>query len=261
MLFDTHAHLNDERFRQDYEETLARAAAAGVVKILIASYDEESSVASLKLARAGDGLYCSLGIHPHDAVNYNASAGDKIRSLIAGNGDKVVAIGEIGLDYHYDLSPRDLQRDAFEAQIRIASANNLPFIVHDREAHGDVLRIIEDCGREGILRADPGVFHCYSGSAEMAHRLLELGFYISFAGPVTFKNARRSAEVMAMVPMDRILIETDCPYLSPEPFRGKRNEPAYVRFVAEKLAEIKGISAEDAGTSTFRNACRLFAIG
>lgn len=260
MLFDTHAHLNDEKFSQDYEETLTRAAAAGVARILIASYDEESSIAALKLACAGDGLYCSLGIHPHDASNFSAAAGETIQRLAAGNRDKVVAIGEIGLDYHYDLSPRDVQREAFKAQIRIAFACDLPFIVHDREAHGDILQTIEDCSKEGILRLTPGVFHCYSGSAEMAHRLLALGFYISFAGPVTFKNARRSAEVMEAVPMDRILIETDCPYLSPEPFRGRRNEPAYVRFVAEKLAEMKGISVEDAGSITYRNACRIFAV-
>ncbi|MHB8961757.1 MAG: TatD family hydrolase [Saccharofermentanales bacterium] len=260
MLFDTHAHLNDEKFGGDYEAMLERAAAAGVSKILIAAYDEESSLSALQLACAGDGLYCSLGVHPHDAKDYTATTGETFRQLAAENKDKVVAIGEIGLDYHYDLSPRELQRAAFEAQIRIASACDLPFIIHDREAHGDIMTLIESCHKEGILRQVPGVFHCYSGSVEMAHRILALGFYISFAGPLTFKNARRAAEVMAMVPKDRILIETDSPYLSPEPFRGRRNEPANVQFIAAKMAEITGISAKEAGEITFDNACRLFGI-
>ena len=259
-LFDTHAHLNDDRFAEDIDETIGRAAEAGVSAILVAAYDEPSSHTAVSIARSRNGLCCSVGIHPHDASSYDDAAGERIRRLAMENRDIVVAIGEIGLDYHYDLSPRDVQRAVFEAQIRLAGACGLPFIVHDREAHGDLLDIVKKCHDQGLLRELPGVFHCYSGSVEMARLLMDMGFFLSFAGPVTFRNAKRSAEVLEAVPLDRILVETDSPYLAPEPFRGKRNEPAYVRYVLEKIAQVKGITVEEAGYAAYRNARRLFAF-
>jgi TatD DNase family protein len=260
MQFDTHAHLNDERFRHDSAETIERAVKAGLSAILIAAYDEPSSESAVRIARSRKGLCCSVGIHPHDASSYDDQAEDRIRRLAMDNRDVVVAIGEIGLDYHYNLSPREVQREAFDAQIRLACTCDLPFIVHDREAHGDLLEIVKSYHDRRQLRALPGVFHCYSGSVEMARSLLDMGFYLSFAGPVTFKNARRAVEVLEAVPLDRILVETDSPYLAPEPFRGKRNEPAYVTYVVEKLAQVKGIDAKAAGDAVCRNARRLFAF-
>lgn len=260
MLFDTHAHLNDKRYEEDYDEVLDRALSGGVSKILIASFDEPSSISALEMAKKNSHLYCSIGIHPHDASSFNDSLLVDFRKMVDNNKDKVIAIGEIGLDYHYDLSPRDVQRDVFRKQITFAIDCGLPFIVHDREAHGDCLEIIEAYAKTGVLPENPGIFHCYSGSYEMAKILLAHGFYLSFAGPVTFKNAHKALDFLPGIPLDRILIETDCPYLTPEPFRGKRNEPAYVRYVAEKLAMIYNKTTAEIEDITFENACRLFKI-
>lgn len=260
MLFDTHAHLNDERYRDDLDVVLERSVNAGVDRILIASYDLDSSRSSVELASKINGGVCSVGLHPHDAVNFNDEILDEIGRLALSDRTVVKAIGEIGLDYHYDDPPAELQKTAFRRQIELAHECDLPIIIHDREAHHDILEIISEAKKSGLFRQDAGVFHCYSGSAEMAETIIKAGFYVSFAGPVTFKNAKRTVEVMSKVPIERILVETDCPYLAPEPHRGTRNEPAYVRYVAEKLAEVKGMTYEDAAQITTMNACRLFGI-
>lgn len=260
MLFDTHAHLNDERYDDDYDEVIARSIENGVTRILIASYDEKSSVRALEIAKSNDHLYCSVGVHPHSASSFNDMILDNFRGMIGGNSDKVVAIGEIGLDYYRDLSPREEQKEAFVKQMDFAIDCRLPFIIHDRDAHADCMEIFASFFKAGKLSENPGILHNYSGSHEMALQLLKYGFYLSFGGPVTFKNARRALEFLPLLPLDRILIETDCPYLTPEPFRGKRNEPSYVRYVAERIADIVGKTKEDIEKITFENACRIFKI-
>lgn len=260
MLFDTHAHLNDEKFSGEAEEIIKRSFENRVSKILIAGADEESSKSALAMSLNHDGLYCSLGIHPHDAKSFNDNVLSDFKSLIIKHPQKVVAIGEIGLDYYYDFSPREIQKTAFRRQIEFAIEINLPIIVHDRDAHGDCLDIIGEFTNGGYFSKTPGVFHCFSGSYEMAEILLNKGFYLSFAGPVTFKNAKKTLEFLPKIPLDRILIETDCPYLAPEPNRGKRNEPSYVKFVAIKLAEIFNKSVEEIESITFKNACDVFRI-
>ena len=260
MLFDTHTHLNDDRFRDDFDEVLKRALEAGVSRLLIASYDLKSSYEAAEIAASMKDFYCSAGIHPHDASSYSDEIHTKLRELALKNRDCIAAIGEIGLDFHYDNSPREIQKYAFLRQIELAHELDLPVIIHDREAHGDIMDIVRKAYSQGLFRERAGVFHCFSGSPEMAAEILRYGFYISFAGPVTFKNARKTSEVIAAIPMERILIETDCPYLAPEPHRGTRNEPSYVRYVAGKLAEIKGISLDKAAEMTTMNACSLFGI-
>lgn len=260
MLFDTHAHLNDDRYTDDYDEVLARAIENGVEKMLIASYDEPSSARALKLAGKNDHLFCSIGIHPHGASSFNDMILNEFRRMISSSKEKVVAIGEIGLDYFRDLSPREAQREAFVKQMDFAVECGLPFIVHDRDAHFDCMEIIGSFSKSGKLPRNPGILHNYSGSYEMALQLLKYGFYLSFAGPVTFKNARKALEFLPLLPLDRILIETDCPYLTPEPHRGKKNEPAYVKFVAEKIAQMTGKTAGEIEKITFENACRIFNI-
>ncbi len=260
MLFDTHAHINDKRFSDDYKEVIDRAFAGGVSKILIAGADYESSLSAFEMSKIDQRLYCSLGVHPHDAKYFNDSMLSDFQKMIEENPRKIVAIGEIGLDYYYDYSPRDIQKTAFEKQIEFAVDIGLPIIVHDRDAHGDCIDVIKHYAKSGVLAKNPGIFHCYSGSGEMAKILLNLGFYLSFAGPITFKNAKKALEFLPSIPLDRILIETDCPYLTPEPFRGKRNEPLYVGYVAGKLAEIYGKSIEEIEDITFKNACRIFRI-
>ncbi len=260
MFFDTHTHLNDSRYSADFAQVAERAVQADVNRMLIASYDISSSVEAVRMSSSIEGVICSVGIHPHDAASWNDTAKEKLKKLAEDRNSKVAAIGEIGLDYHYDEPSPDIQRKAFVEQLGLARELKLPVIIHDRDAHGDMMDIIRKEFKTGASGSDQGVFHCYSGSLEMATELIDRGFCISFAGPVTFRNARKATEIMSALPLDRILIETDCPYLAPEPFRGKRNEPAYVRFVAAKLAELKGITTEHAGEITSQNACRLFRI-
>jgi TatD DNase family protein len=260
MLFDTHVHLNDDKYNEDVNDVITRARDGGVGKMLIASYDEVSTRKSLELALTDDSLYCSVGIHPHQASAFNEDTYIWLDGLVKTSPGKIVAIGEIGLDYHYDFSPRDKQKEVFCRQIELASANKLPIIVHDRKAHDDCLHIVRGYKKRGILSDNPGVFHCFSGDYNLARNLLDIGFYISFAGPITFKNSTNSAHLIKQLPLDRILIETDCPYLSPEPFRGKRNEPLYVGYVASKISEILDMPVEEIQKITFDNACRLFSI-
>ncbi|MBN6187376.1 TatD family hydrolase [Aneurinibacillus sp. BA2021] len=255
MLFDTHAHLNDEKFDEDRDETIARARENGISYICNIGYNRETIETSLALAHQYDFIYTAIGWHPQDAKTLTEADLSWIEQL-AREEEKVVAIGEIGLDYYWDTSPKDVQQDVFRKQIRLAKKLKLPIIIHDRDAHQDILHILREEKAEEV----GGIMHCFSGSPEMAKECLDLNFYISLGGPVTFKNAKKPKEVAEMVPLDRLLIETDCPYLTPEPYRGKRNESGYVRYVAEKIAELKNISFEELAEITTKNAKNLFHI-
>lgn len=252
LLIDSHAHLQDQAYQEDREAVIQRAFEQGLEKIVCVGYDMDSSEATLTMARAYSDIYAVVGVHPHDAKTLTPEGLERLYQLA--RDPKVVAIGEIGLDFYRDLSPREVQRKAFKDQIRIARELRKPVVIHDRDAHQEVLEIIkqENAGENG------GVMHCYSGNLPMAIELIKLGFYISFAGPLTFKNARRAVEVAAKLPLDYIIIETDCPYLTPEPYRGKRNEPANVREVARKLAEIRRKPLAEVAYLTARNTRTVF---
>ena len=252
MYFDSHSHMDDRRFDDDREEIFNDLQNHGVGLLMNVGCDLESSERSVALAERYPFVYAAVGSHPDDADHVNGKLLDRYRSL-AGH-EKVRAIGEIGLDYHYEDVPRAQQIIAFEQQLELAEALKLPVIVHEREAHGDAMEIVK---RHPDAR---GVFHCFSGSRELALWLVERGWYIGFTGVVTFKNARRAVEAVQALPLNRILIETDCPYMAPEPYRGRRNDSRYVPLVAAKIAELKGISPEEAGSITTENAKRLFAI-
>lgn len=255
MLFDTHAHLDEPALYPDLEGVLARAREAGVGLITTIGCDWRSSLMAVRIAEKYPAqVYAAIGVHPHEAKDLTPEQWDNLLQLAAA--DKVVAWGEIGLDYYYDHSPREVQRKIFRDQLAVAKQCGLPVIIHDRDAHQDVLDILkaERVGSNG------GIMHCYSGSWEMAKQCLSLGFYISFAGPLTYHNAKTPLEVAARVPEDRLLVETDCPYLSPHPFRGKTNEPARVTYTAAKLAEIRGLEYERLAEITTANAKRIFNI-
>ncbi len=252
MLFDTHAHLNDERFNEDRHELICSLGKNGVSDYCEIGYDIDSSKAALELAQKYDFVYAAAGVHPHDTQHLTEDDMTKLKELLAH--PKAVALGEIGLDYYYDNSERDKQRFWFDRQLKLASELDKPVVIHTRDAMGDTI---------DILKANPqnsGIIHCYSGSKESAKILLDMGYYISFAGPLTFKNASTALEVAAYVPEDRMLIETDSPYLAPVPYRGKRNCPVYVAEVAKKLAEIRGTSFEHIAKVTFENAKRVYRI-
>lgn len=254
MLFDTHAHLNAEQFDEDREKMLARARQMGVSRILNIGFNRETIPSSLQLAEKYDYIYSSVGWHPVDAKDYTEEDYDWLKSLC--DHPKVVAIGEIGLDYYWDTSSKDVQDRVFREQIRLAKEVNLPILIHNREAHGDLLRILKE------ERADEvgGIMHAFSGSVEMAKECIDMNFYISFGGPVTFKNARKPKEVAQEIPLDRILIETDSPYLTPHPFRGKRNESGYILYVAEVLAELRGLTTEEIAHITYNNAVKVLRL-
>jgi len=254
MFFDSHAHLDDSKFDGDRQKLISGLPHRGIGCVINAGADMESSRAGIGLANEYPHIYAAVGVHPHDAESMTDDHIAELERLAAH--DKVVAIGEIGLDYYYDNSPRDIQKRRFVDQIELASRVDLPIIVHNRDAHGDTLEII----RQNHGKIPGGVMHCYSGSVEMMREFIDLGFYISLGGPVTFKNAKKPVEVAREVPLDRLLIETDCPYLTPHPFRGRRNDPAYVAVVAQKISEIKGISVEEIAEATFQNALDLFKI-
>lgn len=252
MFFDSHAHYDDKRFDDDRQEIIKNAFDNDVSYILNASSSRQSVAKTISLANEFENVYAAIGIHPHDAKDIDE---DFIKKLISyEKNQKVVAVGEIGLDYHYDFSPRDTQKFWFKRQINLAKDLKLPIIIHDREAHQDVLDIVKSEEAQDV----GGVFHCFSGSVEMAKEVLSNNFYISLAGPITFKNARKAVEVAEYVPIDRLLIETDSPYLTPEPHRGKRNYSAYVKFIAQKIADIKGMDLEEVAQKTTDNAKRLF---
>jgi len=253
-LFDTHAHLNDDQFAQDMSQVIFRAHKEGVRNIAVVGFDLPSSIESIRIAKEYKGIFAVVGIHPHDAVTLDEKTLEKLTALAQES--EVVAIGEIGLDYYHNLSPVEAQKKAFCTQIRLAKQLRLPIVVHDRDAHGDTMEILkqEQAGENG------GILHCFSGSWEMACQCLSMGFYISFAGPVTFSNANRLRDIAGRIPLDRLLVETDCPYLSPHPFRGKRNEPARVRNVVEKIAEIRGMHIERLMEAVTANAFQVYRI-
>lgn len=252
MYFDSHAHLDDPRFEQDLEEILARMRENGVTGMMNIGCDLPSSERSIELAERFDWVWAAVGSHPDDAGIVDAARIERYRALC--KHPRVKAVGEIGLDYHYEDVPRDVQQQAFRAQMQLAREAGLPVVVHEREAHGDAMEILDE------FPDVTGVFHCYSGSAEMAKELVRRGWYVGFTGVVTFKNARRAVETVEALPLDRILIETDCPYMAPEPYRGRRNDPSFVPLVAARIADIKGISPEEAGRITRENAARLFRL-
>ena len=253
MLFDTHAHLDDTRFDADRETLLQALPQKGLALVMNPGCSLESSRNAAALAQTYDYIYAAVGSHPDAADEVNDAVLEEYRKLCKLN-PKIKAIGEIGLDYHYEDIPRELQLKAFRAQMALAAELDLPAIVHERDAHEDGMAIIRS------FPTVTGVFHCYSGSAEMARQLVELGWYIGFTGVLTFKNARRAIEAAQAIPLDRIVIETDCPYMSPEPFRGRRNDPGRVYRMAEALAQIRGITVEEARRITFENGKRLYRI-
>ncbi len=253
MLFDTHAHLDDRAFDTDRQELLAKLPESGISLVMNPGCSLASSRNAVILAGQYDYIYAAVGSHPDAADEVDEAVLEEYRRLVREN-PKVKAIGEIGLDYHYEDIPRELQKKAFIAQMELARELDLPVIVHEREAHEDALAILED------FPEVRGVFHCYSGSAEMAKFLTKKGWYIGFTGVLTFKNARRAIEAAQAIPLEQIVIETDCPYMSPEPFRGRRNDPSRVCFMAEKLAQIRGISPEEARRITLENGKRLYRI-
>ncbi len=253
MLFDTHAHMDDRAFAEDRDALLQGLARKDVALVMNPGCSLESSRNAVALAEKYPFVYAAVGSHPDAADEVNDSVLEEYRKLCKLSG-KVKAIGEIGIDYHYEDIPRQLQLKAFRMQMELARELKLPVIVHEREAHEDGM---------GVVKEFPdvqGVFHCFSGSAEMARQLVDLGWYIGFTGVLTFKNARRAIEAAQAIPLDRILLETDCPYMAPEPFRGRRNDPGMIFRMAEKLAEIRGISLEQTHRITFENGCRLFGI-
>ena len=252
MLFDTHAHYDDEQFDGDRDTLLASMIQNGIALIVNASSTLESSKKGLELAEKYPFIYAAVGVHPHDANAMDDTTVAALETLL--RQPKAVAVGEIGLDYHYDHSPRDIQQKRFREQLELAESVNLPVVIHEREASKDVLDIIGDFPRVH------GVFHCFSGSWETAKILLDKGWYLSFTGVVTFKNARRSHEVILKMPRDRLMIETDCPYLAPEPMRGRRNSSLNLRYTAEKVGALLGISGEEAGLLTMENGKRFFGI-
>jgi TatD DNase family protein len=254
MLFDTHVHLNAEQFNEDLQEVIDRAIAEGVTNMVVVGFDEITIKKALELAESYDFLYASVGWHPVDAIDMTQDHLDWLKEL-AGN-PKVVALGEMGLDYYWDKSPKEIQKEVFRKQIRLAKEVQLPIIIHNRDATADIVEILkeENAGEVG------GIMHCFSGSVETALECIEMNFLISLGGPVTFKNAKKPKEVAVEIPLDRLLVETDCPYLTPHPYRGKRNEPAYVKLVAEQIAELKGLTLEEVAEETAKNAKKLFGI-
>lgn len=253
MLFDTHAHMDDRAFDDDRGELLSGLPEAGIGLLMNPGCSLDSSRAACALARKYDYIYAAVGSHPDAAAEVNPQVLEEYRALVREN-PKVKAIGEIGLDYHYEDIPRDIQKKAFVAQMELARELKKPVIVHEREAHQDGMDIVT------AFPEVTGVFHCFSGSAEMAKWLVARGWYVGFTGVLTFKNARRALEAAAAVPRDRVVIETDCPYMSPEPFRGKRNDPTRLCRMAEALASLWGISPEEAQAITFENGKRLYGI-
>ena len=252
MYFDTHAHYCDKRFDEDRDELLGSMQDAGVSLILNSGSSLRSSKLSLELADKYSFIYASVGVHPHDAKSMTDTTVSELEELLGH--PKAVAVGEIGLDYHYDFSPRDVQRNRFCEQLELARRLGKPVIIHEREALRDTLDAVRDYSDL------TGVFHCFSGSWETAKTVLDMGWYLSFTGIITFKNARRAMEVLEKMPADRILLETDCPYLAPDPMRGRRNSSLYLQYTAAKAAEVRGISLDEVASLTMENGKRFFGI-
>ena len=253
MLFDTHAHMDDRAFDADREELIRSLPVQGVGLVMNPGCNLASSRNVDALSRQYDFLYAAVGSHPDAADEVDEAVLEEYRALCKHN-PKIKAIGEIGLDYHYEDIPRETQLKAFRAQMALAAELDLPVIVHEREAHADGMAVVDE------FPAVKGVFHCYSGSAEMAAELVKRGWYIGFTGVLTFKNARKALEVAASIPLDRLVLETDCPYMAPEPFRGKRNHPGYLYRMAERLAELRGLSVEEIHRITTENGKKLYRM-
>ncbi|NLK02311.1 MAG: TatD family hydrolase [Clostridiaceae bacterium] len=268
--FDTHSHLQATDFDQDRAEVMARAEEAGVSMILLPGSDLADSRKACDLALEDRRLVVAVGVHPHEAKHYTSAMHEDLRQLVMstnlraaelGRPPIVVAIGEIGLDYHYEHSPREIQKDVYYRQLALAHELGLPVIIHERESALDNYTMLSQAQQEGLLAQNPpGVLHCYSGSLESSRLLLKLGFYLGFDGPITYKNAKRSHEVIRACPHDRLVIETDAPYLTPEPFRGKRNEPAYLPHIGAKIAELWDLPLAETAQILTENSRRLFRI-
>lgn len=252
MLFDTHAHMNDPAFDADREQVLLGLADRGVDYMMNVGCCLDSSRDCIAMADAYPFVYASVGSHPDSADEVDEAVVEQYRKML--QHPKVKAIGEIGLDYYYETVPREVQINAFRMQMALANETGYPVIVHERNAHDDGMRVVKE------FKNVTGVFHCYSGSAEMARQLVDMGWYIGFTGVLTFKNARKAVETAERIPLERIVLETDCPFMAPEPFRGKRNDPGYLYRMAERLAEIRGISVEEVHAVTTENAKRLYRI-
>lgn len=268
-LFDSHAHYNDEKFTQDKEEVLKQVYEEGVTKLVCAGYNLESSKQAIEIAQSHDFVYATVGISPNDIPEFENEETDikdfffqdvfleqlnQIKELA--KKEKVVAIGEIGLDYYWNKENKEEQKFSFIKQIEVADELQLPIVIHTREAVYDTLEILKN----EICPAKKGIFHCCPLNLNLIREGLKLGFYISFAGPITFKNAKNAQEAIKAVPLDKILIETDSPYLAPEPKRGTRNDSRNVKYMAQKIADIKGISLEEVAKITYENACEIFKI-
>ncbi|MGG2945061.1 TatD family hydrolase [Bacillus safensis] len=254
MLFDTHAHLNAEQYNEDLEQVIERAKSEKVEKIVVVGFDRPTITRAMELIEEYDFIYAAIGWHPVDAIDMTDEDLAWIKDL--SQHEKVVAIGEMGLDYYWDKSPKDVQKEVFRRQIALAKEVKLPIVIHNRDATEDVVTILKEEGAAEV----GGIMHCFTGSLETAKACMEMNFYISFGGPVTFKNAKKPKEVVKEIPSDKLLIETDCPYLTPVPFRGKRNEPSYVKYIAEQIAELREISFEELAELTTINAKKVFRI-
>jgi len=253
MLFDTHVHLNSKLYKEDLAVVIERAFEAGVTKMAVVGFDAPSNEHAINLANQYDFIYATVGVHPSDAKSATEAGWVILREQL--KHPKVVAIGECGLDYYHDTSFNDIQHQVFKRQLEIANELKMPIVVHMRDSVEDTYKMLREEGK-GLT----GVLHCYSGDVEMMTKFLDLGFHIGLDGPVTFKNAHSVHEIAKAVPIDRLVIETDAPYLTPAPYRGKRNEPAYVSYVAKKIAELKGISYEDVCKITTENAIAMYKI-
>lgn len=254
MLFDTHVHLNADQFEEDVVEVINRAKENGIEWMTVVGFDRPTIKKAMKLAETYEFIYASVGWHPVDAIDMTEEDLSWIEELASH--PKVVAIGEMGLDYYWDKSPKEVQKEVFRKQIQLAKRVDLPIVIHNRDATQDVVDIL----REENASEVGGIMHCYGGSVEIAKECIDMNFMISLGGPVTFKNAKKPKEVAAEIPLEHLLIETDAPFLAPHPHRGKRNEPAYVKLVAEQIAELKGITVEEVGNKTTENAKKIFKI-
>lgn len=254
MLFDTHVHLNADQYTEDLEDVVKRAFEKGVTYMVVVGFDEKTIPRAIEIAEKYEAVYAAVGWHPVDAINYRAEHLVWLEKLT--KHPKVVALGEMGLDYHWDTSPKEIQEEVFRKQIQLAKKLRVPIIIHNREATNDITAILqsEDISEIG------GIMHCYSGTVSELQPFLEMNFHISIGGPVTFKNAHEIKEVAKMVPLDKLLIETDAPYLAPHPYRGKRNEPALVTLVAEEIARLREMEYEDICKITTENAFKIFGI-
>ncbi|MCL2860596.1 MAG: TatD family hydrolase [Oscillospiraceae bacterium] len=250
-LFDSHAHYNDEQYDLDRDEIIKKIFESGVTKIINAGYNVEASKTSIELAEKYDFIYAAVGIHPQDIENISI---DLIEIEKLSNHSKVIAIGEIGLDYHWNKENKQEQIEAFARQIELANKLDLPIVIHSRDAYVDTINVLKNM----VDANKKGVFHCCPLNAELVKDALDLGYNISFAGAITFKNVKNADEIIKMVPMDRIQIETDAPYLSPEPFRGKRNDSTRIKYIAQKVATARGISVEEVAKMTYENTLRMF---